>query len=129
MRSTLDTIPGVGPTRRVALLTHLGSVRRIRDATLAELEAVPGLGRGVAAAVYAHFHPGTIDAPSRAGDADAEPATWDDRTFDGVDRAAWDEGTADADAFPSDDDAFEDVSYEVDDGDPSSHDDDSTPGA
>jgi len=40
MASILDSIPGIGPARRKALLKHFGSVDKIRDATLEELSAV-----------------------------------------------------------------------------------------
>jgi excinuclease ABC subunit C len=40
MASQLDSIPGIGPVRRKALLKHFGSVDRIRQATLDELKVV-----------------------------------------------------------------------------------------
>ncbi|MBK9927241.1 MAG: excinuclease ABC subunit UvrC [Anaerolineales bacterium] len=40
MASQLDTIPGIGPSRRKALLKHFGSVDKIRDASIEELKAV-----------------------------------------------------------------------------------------
>ncbi|HXZ84426.1 MAG TPA: helix-hairpin-helix domain-containing protein, partial [Myxococcota bacterium] len=55
-RSILDELPGIGPTRRRALLRALGSLERIRQATLPELEAVPKLGRRAAATVHRFFH-------------------------------------------------------------------------
>ncbi len=57
-RSALDGIPGLGDSRRKQVLKHFGSVKRTREATLAEIEAVPGLPRGVAAAVYEALHAG-----------------------------------------------------------------------
>ena len=48
MRSALDTIPGIGPKRKKALLKHFGSIKKIRAATLEELSAVPGMNRSVA---------------------------------------------------------------------------------
>ncbi len=45
-RSLLDDIPGIGPTRRKALLTYFGGdLDKIRTATLDELSAVPGMNR------------------------------------------------------------------------------------
>lgn len=44
LRSRLDLVPGVGAARRKALLTALGSVKRISTATIEELAAVPGIG-------------------------------------------------------------------------------------
>jgi excinuclease ABC subunit C len=40
MASQLDSIPGIGPARRKALLRHFGSVNNIRQATLEELRAI-----------------------------------------------------------------------------------------
>lgn len=52
-RSALDGIPGLGESRRKQLLKHFGSVKRVREASLEELEAVPRLPRSVARAVHA----------------------------------------------------------------------------
>ena len=43
MQSVMDIVPGVGPKRKKMLMRHFGSVQRIRDATLDELAAVPGM--------------------------------------------------------------------------------------
>ena len=51
--SALDTVPGLGETRRKALVTHFGSVARIRQASVEEITAVPGIGTTTAAAVLA----------------------------------------------------------------------------
>lgn len=53
MASALDSIPGVGPTRRKALLKHFGSVDKIRVATLEELMAVKGINADVAESIKA----------------------------------------------------------------------------
>ncbi len=42
--SVLDDIPGLGPTRRAALLSRFGSVRRLRRASPEEMCEVPGIG-------------------------------------------------------------------------------------
>ncbi|NIQ57447.1 MAG: hypothetical protein GWN71_29880, partial [Gammaproteobacteria bacterium] len=42
LSSQLSEIPGIGPTRQQALLTHFGSVRAIREASAADIAAVPG---------------------------------------------------------------------------------------
>ena len=44
-RSALEGIPGLGSTRRAALLRHFGSVKRVRAATVDELAEVEGIGR------------------------------------------------------------------------------------
>ena len=56
-QSVLDDIPGLGPTRRRALLRHLGSLTAVREASLEALRAVPGLPPSVAEAVFARLHP------------------------------------------------------------------------
>lgn len=54
----LETIPGIGPAKRKALLLALGSIKKISEATESELlEKVPGLGAKQARSVYLHFHP------------------------------------------------------------------------
>jgi excinuclease ABC subunit C len=49
--SALDEIPGIGPAKKAALLSHFGSVYRLARATPAEVEAVPGIDRTLAEAV------------------------------------------------------------------------------
>lgn len=51
--SALDAVPGLGEHRRKALITHFGSVARLKKATVAEITAVPGIGAATAAAVAA----------------------------------------------------------------------------
>jgi excinuclease ABC subunit C len=51
--SRLDSIPGLGPTRRKALLRHFGSVAGVAAASEAEIAAVPGVGERLAATVFA----------------------------------------------------------------------------
>jgi excinuclease ABC subunit C len=46
--SALDTVPGLGPARRQALLKHFGSVKKLREATAAEICEVPGIGPAIA---------------------------------------------------------------------------------
>lgn len=55
-RSALDGIPGLGETRRKQLLKHFGSVKRVREATVDDLAAVPRMPRAVAEAVYEALH-------------------------------------------------------------------------
>ena len=57
LTSVLDTIPGVGPTIRTTLLKTLGSARRVREASVAELAAVPKVTPRMAQKIYDHFHP------------------------------------------------------------------------
>jgi excinuclease ABC subunit C len=46
--STLDSISGIGPKRKHALLRHFGSLRAIKDATIDELTNVRGMTRATA---------------------------------------------------------------------------------
>ena len=52
----LDDIPGVGATRKRALLTHFGSAKAVSRAGLADLKAVEGISDAMADTIYAHFH-------------------------------------------------------------------------
>ncbi|MGV9266795.1 excinuclease ABC subunit UvrC [Kitasatospora sp. NPDC003701] len=90
----LDSVPGLGETRRQALLKHFGSLKKLRAATVDELCAVPGIGRRTAETVAAALSsrpPATLavntatgeiiddsaDAagPAAGGAADAAPQT------------------------------------------------------
>ncbi|HEY1511497.1 MAG TPA: excinuclease ABC subunit UvrC [Solirubrobacteraceae bacterium] len=54
--SILDELPGVGPARKRALLTHFGSPDAILNASSEELAAVPGLSGKLARDVYRELH-------------------------------------------------------------------------
>jgi excinuclease ABC subunit C len=54
--SVLDELPGVGPTRKQRILDHVGTPETFLNASLEELEAVPGLPGRVAREVYARLH-------------------------------------------------------------------------
>jgi excinuclease ABC subunit C len=54
--SIFDTLPGVGPARRRALLQHFGSAERFLAATQEELEGVPGMPAKTARSIYAQLH-------------------------------------------------------------------------
>jgi excinuclease ABC subunit C len=54
--SILDALPGVGPSRKRAILAHFGSPERFLEASREELEAVPGLPAKTARDVYAHLN-------------------------------------------------------------------------
>ena len=45
IRSSLDDIPGIGPKKRALLLKHFGSVKKLREASMEELEAIPKITR------------------------------------------------------------------------------------
>jgi excinuclease ABC subunit C len=52
----LQEIPGVGPTRKRALLRHFGTVKAIERASLPDLAQVPGISAETARKVYEFFH-------------------------------------------------------------------------
>ena len=54
--SIFDTLEGVGPARRRALLQHFGSAERVLAATQEELEGVSGLPAKTARSIYAQLH-------------------------------------------------------------------------
>ncbi|MFF5087439.1 excinuclease ABC subunit UvrC [Streptomyces niveus] len=62
--SPLDDVPGLGETRKQALIKHFGSVKKLREATIEQICEVPGLGRKTAESV----------AVALAGTAPAAPA-------------------------------------------------------
>jgi excinuclease ABC subunit C len=56
----LREIPGIGPTRRRALLHHFGTLKAIERASTADLAEVPGINAETARRIYEYFH----DRPS-----------------------------------------------------------------
>jgi len=66
--SALDGIPGLGQGRKAALLKHFGSVKRLRQASVEELNAVPGIGANTAALVHTALAAGS----GRADDGDGQ---------------------------------------------------------
>src|SRR5262249_43045369 len=75
VQSVLDTIPGVGPTIRTSLLKTLGSARKVREASVAELAGVPKVTPKLAQRIYEHFHPAgdAVDAADESPPAPSEP--------------------------------------------------------
>jgi len=55
LESLLDEIPGLGATRRTALLDKFGSVAGIRKASTQEISQIPGIGEKIAAAISEHL--------------------------------------------------------------------------
>ena len=53
VRSAFDDLPGVGPKRRRELLKVFGSVKRVRDAPVEQIAAVPGISRALAERIKA----------------------------------------------------------------------------
>jgi excinuclease ABC subunit C len=54
--SGLQDIPGIGPTRKRALLMHFGTLKAIENASLADLAQVPGISADGAQRIYDYFH-------------------------------------------------------------------------
>ena len=52
----LDEIPGIGPTRKRALLQHFGSAKAVSRAGVADLKEVPGVSAQMAQTIYDFFH-------------------------------------------------------------------------
>jgi len=55
VKSVLDDIPGIGAVRRKALLTHFGSLKNIKNATMEELCEVEGMNKKTAEVVFNFF--------------------------------------------------------------------------
>ncbi|WP_404978810.1 excinuclease ABC subunit UvrC [Bosea sp. BE125] len=56
MKNPLDEIPGIGPSRKRALLLHFGTVKAIQRAKLDDLMRTPGVNAATAKAVHEFFH-------------------------------------------------------------------------
>jgi excinuclease ABC subunit C len=55
LQSALEEIPGVGPERQKALLSHFGSVRAVKTASPEEIARLPGFGRGLALRILTYL--------------------------------------------------------------------------
>jgi excinuclease ABC subunit C len=62
--SELDGVPGLGSSRRAALLKHFGSVKRLRSATAEDIAEVPGVGPATAQAVVEALAAGRRPVPA-----------------------------------------------------------------
>ncbi len=71
LTSELDTIPGIGATRRQRLLKHFGSVRAIRQATVEDLAKAPGMNKAAAEAIMKYFATAVGEVPT--ADYEQEP--------------------------------------------------------
>ena len=57
-QTPLDEVPGVGASRKRALLSHFGSAKAVSRADLADLKSVDGISEALAERIYAFFHAG-----------------------------------------------------------------------
>ncbi len=55
-KSVLEDIPGLGPKRRRALLTHFGGLRELKSASAEDIAGIPGISSHLAQLVYDFFH-------------------------------------------------------------------------
>lgn len=62
----LDTLTGIGPRRKRALLNTFGSARGVSEAGIKDLQAVEGISAAMAKKIYEHFHPAPF--PQRGDD-------------------------------------------------------------
>ncbi|MFE6173877.1 excinuclease ABC subunit UvrC [Streptomyces sp. NPDC056464] len=62
--SPLDDVPGLGETRKQALIKHFGSVKKLRAATIDQICEVPGIGRKTAETIAAAFARAAPAAPA-----------------------------------------------------------------
>ncbi|NCW58124.1 MAG: excinuclease ABC subunit C, partial [Gammaproteobacteria bacterium] len=56
--SILETVPGLGPAKRRALLQHFGGLQGVLKAGRMDLERAPGIGPALAQNLYDALHPG-----------------------------------------------------------------------
>ncbi|MGC9381790.1 excinuclease ABC subunit UvrC [Streptomyces sp. MH13] len=94
----LDEVPGLGETRKQALIKHFGSVRKLRSATIDQICEVPGIGRKTAETVAVALARATPAAPAVntatgeiMDDEDGAPGTTTDATGEPVSAGAPDE--------------------------------------
>ena len=55
VHSILDDIPGVGPARRKALMKAYSNIADMKEASIEELEKIPGIPRAIAEEIYSFF--------------------------------------------------------------------------
>jgi len=77
--SALDSVPGLGEHRRKALVTHFGSVARLKQASVDEITAVPGIGVATATAVLSALGAPPVE-PDSQGSAPPEAVVGHDGT-------------------------------------------------
>ncbi|RVW04073.1 excinuclease ABC subunit UvrC [Rhodococcus xishaensis] len=78
--SALDSVRGLGEARRTALVKHFGSVARLRNATVEEITAVPGVGVATARAVLSALGAAGVEDNAGSDVAAREPTVGDDVT-------------------------------------------------
>lgn len=71
VKSALDTVPGLGPAKREALIKHFGSLKQLSEASAQELQEVPGIGPAMAQKILERFTPSVGDGAQKG--AESEP--------------------------------------------------------
>ncbi|MGI8867775.1 MAG: excinuclease ABC subunit UvrC [Mycobacteriales bacterium] len=89
--STLDSVPGLGESRRKLLMSRFGSLKRLREATLDDLTGVPGIGPQIAENILVALHrdgaaPGPAVDPT-TGEILPDGASTDESSTDAEERA------------------------------------------
>ncbi|MBL8915571.1 MAG: excinuclease ABC subunit UvrC [Archangium sp.] len=77
LQSQLDSVPGVGETRRKALLTHFGSLKRVKEASIEDIARVESIGPAVAERIHAFLHQ-PADAQVDEGEDEVRAASIED---------------------------------------------------
>src|SRR5690606_1396705 len=54
-KSALDDIPGLGAKRRADVLKHFGSIKKLREASVDDIQTVPGIGQQLAQVIVEHL--------------------------------------------------------------------------
>jgi excinuclease ABC subunit C len=67
LASPLDEVPGIGPARKRALLRRFGSLARLRQATVEDMQGVAGIGPEMARTIHEHLHGGGPDTGASGG--------------------------------------------------------------
>ena len=67
-QSVLENVPGIGETRKKALLRHFGSLKAVREATVEALAEVEGFGPKQAQAVFEFLRRSVADPPTQEGE-------------------------------------------------------------
>lgn len=75
VKSILDDIEGIGPTRRKALMRYFKDIDAIRNASAEDLEQVPQMNRKAAEAVYLFFHKPAVNQGDDGSGADQNENT------------------------------------------------------
>ena len=55
--SSLDDVPGIGPTRKRALLMHFGTAKAVKGAAIEDIARAPGISMAIAKQIHDYFHP------------------------------------------------------------------------